>query len=73
MRFRRFELDFYKKHNPYELEKIGKENVNLIFFIDKFLKDYDYNYVTKKWSKKKYSSSDGILKKFQDILRIYWR
>lgn len=53
MKLRKGELAFYKGMLPKELRKYSKEHVENKEFVDEFLKEHEYNFVSKKWEKKK--------------------
>jgi len=51
MRFKKGELDFYKSHDPNEIEKIYNNNPNIQEHILFFVTNYKYNFVKKKWER----------------------
>lgn len=52
MKYRKGELNFYKSSLPKELRKYAKQHPENQEFVDAFLKEYEYNYVTKNGLKK---------------------
>lgn len=53
MKYRKGELNFYKSSLPKELRKYAKQHPENQEFVDAFLSEYEYNFVQKKWTKKK--------------------
>lgn len=52
MKYRKGELAFYKSSLPKELKKYSGKFSENKEYLDLFLKEYEYNYVEKKWVKK---------------------
>lgn len=53
MTFKKGEVEFYKKHDPNEMKQLYDHLSKQQSQIEKFLKEYTYNYVKKLWRKKK--------------------
>lgn len=51
MRFKKGEIDFYKKHTPKELEDMYNDIPEKQEAILKFVETYDYNFVKETWKK----------------------
>lgn len=48
-RFRKGELDFYKGCTPKEIKKYLKQHPENKDYVERFLDNYRYDYVQKKW------------------------
>ena len=51
MRYKKGELDFYKKHSPKELEEIYNAIPERQQAIMQFVETYNYNFVKQTWKK----------------------
>ena len=51
MRFKRGELDFYKKHSPKELEELYNDIPDRQESIMSFVDSHQYNFVKKTWKR----------------------